>query len=331
MTLAVALTGHWMISNIPGSYEDFVKSENPEDASNYSDLQKTNKLFYFSFLPQFSNEEKLKPEELSWYQLLPHCKWNGTTNVFHQWLTKSSYSLRDSRLVREKVWEAIQWTLIVQLPALVLIFIVGVLLAEWSIRTQNKKMNSFVSKILTIFHSLPLFWLSSLLLVVFSSQGFLPILPSTMISADSNVPISYWFSNIHFIILPVVSITLPSIAVVYNLYRNSLYENKQKPLWGRAIGSGMSHQEVYKNELRPLAVIPLLGWMASAVPVLISGSIIIENIFSIPGTGRLLFQSIGYRDWPVVHGLIMVASILTMLGILLADWVQRLIDPKTKD
>ncbi|MEO6189167.1 MAG: ABC transporter permease [Saprospiraceae bacterium] len=285
-------------------------------------------IFYWSVLPRFTKEEKLDPSSLPLSGILPVFKWNGIHNVYHEWLTQTSYSLRDSKDVSAKVFEAIQWTLVIQIPALILIFILGIYLAEWSVKSKNNNAGIRVTKILTAFHSVPVFWLASLLLIFFTGQGFLHIFPSSFVSADVVSPFEFWTTKIHYIILPLIAIVLPALAVIYNLARNNILSNMEKPFWKRTMSSGLSQNEAIKQEARPLAMIPLIAWIASAIPFLISGSIIIENIFSIPGTGRLLFQSIGFRDWPVVHALFMLASFLTILGIQIAELVQLKLDPR---
>ncbi|MEP7195515.1 MAG: ABC transporter permease [Saprospiraceae bacterium] len=330
MLLFLSLIGHWIITNIPGSYNDFIQLEN--EATNSEQLQQkvisAKPLFYFGIMSEFSEEEKKNPSSIHWSKLMPNWKWNGLKNRYHEWLSGSGISMRDSKKVSDKVWDAISWTVIIQLPVLIIIFFMGLFLAEWSVRTKAQKLVEVITRILSIFHSIPIFWFANLLLIFFAGVSFLNILPSSFVHAEVNSPLEFWFGKSYYLILPIISLVLPSLAIVFNLTRISYLEHMDKLSWKRMLASGISKREGIIQEARPQAIIPLVAWFASAIPLLISGSIIIENIFSIPGTGRLLFQSIGYRDWPVVHALFMMSAIMTLLGIILAEILQMKLDPR---
>ncbi|NOT36486.1 MAG: ABC transporter permease [Saprospiraceae bacterium] len=328
----LSLIGFWIINNIPGSYEDFLKAEeyNTEESENSgSPIQLP--LFYFGIMPEFSDEEKKNPKDIHAYRYLPQFRWNGTRNQYHEWLSKSSYSLRDSKPVTKKILEASGWSIMFMLPAILLIFFLGLFLAEWSVRSQNKRAVTIVTQVLIFFHSIPAFWLASILLIFFAGVSFLNILPSSFVSSGANSPWEFWTTKLHYLILPLLSIVLPTLSVVYNLSRQKYLEQINTSSWVRMISAGLSVKEGLSKEVRPHVLILLLAWIASAIPLLIGGSIIIETIFAIPGTGRLLFQSITIRDWPVVHGLFLFSGALTILGILVSDILQRKFDPRIKN
>ncbi len=330
MLMIISLCGHWLMQQIPGSTSDLnnFESDNFSNQNEHAEVQPTIPLFYWSFIPKFSKEELSAPDKIPFSKKWPDWRWNGKQNIYHQWLFHSSISMRDSRPVYLKISEAISWTLMLQLPAVLLILFLGFWLAEWSVRTANKRLSNALTIILTAFHSIPSFWLASMLLILFSGKGFLNILPSSFISSENSKLFEFWTYKSYYLILPLIAIVLPSLSVVYNLIRNNIITNMQLPFWRRLMSIGIPVKDAIKQEIRPLSTIPILAWIASAIPLLISGSIIIENIFSIPGTGRLLLQSISYRDWPVVHGLMMTASLLTILGIQLANYIQSRVDPR---
>ncbi len=315
----------WMIEQIPGSYVDIIKAEDPNDNSLvHTTNTKEIPLFYFSILP-LKVDPLISNETQSFW---PDPRWNGLNNKYHLWMTQSQYSVRDQRPVSSKIYEAFGWTMCVQLPAIILIFGLGIYLGFWSVKTSQKKLPQYLNFFLTGLHSVPVFWIASLLLLVFCNPNFIQLFPSTFISDQEMSPINIWFRQPQYLILPLISLVLPSLAILYNMTRQGLIDQQQKPFWFRALSVGLSQQNVLKKEVLPLALIPVLGWIASALPFLIGGSIVIETIFSIPGTGRLLFQSIYYRDWTVVQALFMWGVGMTILGMLLADVCQRVYDPR---
>ncbi|MEL7121474.1 MAG: ABC transporter permease, partial [Bacteroidota bacterium] len=78
------------------------------------------------------------------------------------------------------------------------------------------------------------------------------------------------------------------------------------------------------------ALYPLITLIANMLPALIAGSVVIEQIFAIPGMGKLTIDAIFQRDWPVVYAVLMIGAFLTVLGILLADILYSLFDPRVK-
>ena len=86
---------------------------------------------------------------------------------------------------------------------------------------------------------------------------------------------------------------------------------------------------IYKHALRN-ALLPVITILGLSIPGLIGGSVIFENIFSIPGMGQLFFQSVMMRDYPVIMGILTIGAILTLLGNLLADIGYALADPRIR-
>lgn len=329
LLFVLCIIGFWIIDKIPGTYEDFLRQEEMTDQLSIEiRKEQRNPVFYFSLLPEFSQEEKNKPSEIPFIRFLPQLHWNGDQCQFHHWLTRKSYSLRDAKPVSNKIWEASMWSIVFMLPALLIIFFMGLALAEWSVKSKKTRWVNFITQLLIFFHSIPVFWLASLLIVFFAGVNFLNILPSSFVSSDATSPWEFWTTKIHYLILPLISIVLPTISVVYNLARQKYLEQMETPYWKRLIASGLSVKEGLNKEVRPHAVILLLAWIASAIPLLIGGSILIETIFGIPGTGRLLYHSITIRDWPVVHGLFLFSATLTITGVLISDLLQRRYDPR---
>lgn len=326
LLLLIALIGHWMIQNIPGSYDEMNREEENSAPENYTSQKIKMPLFYFGFIPE------RKPEELkSMNFLIPEFRWNGTGNLYHHWLVNSSASLRDGLPVGQKIWKAIQWTMALQIPAVILIFSLGLWLAFLVVRSKHHRFKKIMDIGLTALHAFPVFWFGSLLLIFFANPDFFNWFPAIPESAGGSDPFSLWIQQPAFWILPITALVLPSLAVIYNLFRKGLENAFQKRFWMRARSSGISEMDGLRHELMPHALIPVLAWIASAVPFLIGGSILIETIFSIPGSGRLMYNSIHYRDWPVVHGLFMLAAGMTLIGLLISDVCQRLMDPRLQE
>ncbi len=318
--MILSLIGFWIIDNIPGSYDNHDSQEMALSELLISTKQYRLPLFYFGFIPEISDSI------YSIQELLPHWRWNGTNNQFHQWLTQSSYSLRDGQGVSFKIVSAIKWSFVFMFPALFIILIVGLFLSEWSVKRPNSQWTKWLIRVLSFFHSIPVFWLASLLLLFFASVSFLNWFPASISGSDIGSAWELLSTKIYYLILPLLSMILPTLSIVCSLSQKKYMDIMQSASWKRMLSSGITVDQGLRTEARPHVILVLLAWIASAIPLLIGGSIIIETIFSIPGTGRLLHHSITIRDWPVVHGIFMLSATLTIFGITISDWLQRRID-----
>ncbi|MBK9270467.1 MAG: ABC transporter permease [Saprospiraceae bacterium] len=323
MTLVVlSFLGLWVIDQIPGTAEDLGIEENPELM-----VKKENQfpLFYFSVL-----KEREVGKSLDWIDFVPQFSWNAGNNQYHQILTKPSYSQKDGIPVSKKMMQALSWTFALQVPAVILIFLLSWFLAVWVIQRHSEKWTKSVIGILTLLHAVPVFWFGSLLILFFANPDFLNWFPSMYLGDASMGGFSAWMQQPSCFILPLITLVLPSLAILFLLSHGGLNAALQQRFWMRAYSFGIPFKEGLKHEIYPHALIPILGWIAAAIPFLMAGSLVVESIFSIPGVGRLMYQSVAGRDWTVAYWIFMVSAIFTLAGMLIADLIQWYLDPRTR-
>ncbi|MBK8405093.1 MAG: hypothetical protein IPL25_13725 [Saprospiraceae bacterium] len=166
--------------------------------------------------------------------LIPEFKW--------EWYSKSLPSLV-GKLFRftarrpsgwTKIWKAIQWTMALQIPAVILIFLWDCGWHFWWCVPNiivSKRSWTLVSRPL---HAFPVFWVGSLLLIFFANPDFFNWFPAIPESAGGSDPFSLWIQQPAFWILPITALVLPSLAVIYNLFRKGLENAFQKRFWMRA-------------------------------------------------------------------------------------------------
>jgi peptide/nickel transport system permease protein len=110
--------------------------------------------------------------------------------------------------------------------------------------------------------------------------------------------------------------------------RSSMLENLRQDFVQVARAKGLAeHIVIYKHVLRN-SLIPIITIMASIIPGLISGSVIIETLFSIPGIGQLSYDAVLARDYPIIMAVFTISSVLTLLSILLSDLLLSVVDPR---
>jgi ABC-type dipeptide/oligopeptide/nickel transport system permease component len=206
MLMILLLICLWMIRLIPGSYEDLLELD--EYNLRYeSNLQIEKKpLFYFSVFPVASTIPK---NQTIW----PEFTWNGLQNEFHQNMVsyfslQFGKSISDGVSVKDKFLKALPWSLMIQVPAILIILICSVFFAIRSIQYPDSKILKSIDTILIWIHSLPGFWIATLLLLLFANPVVFAWLPSGMQAVSSSNPFILWFTSPQYLILPLISLAL---------------------------------------------------------------------------------------------------------------------------
>lgn len=323
IVLFILVLGMWMIEQIPGNYADS-QTEVPPYESELRTVNKEDPLFYWTLIRGHELDKEWNP------------KWNGLRNEFHKTLCNYlqlhfGNSSIDGVPVIHKFTKAFPWSVAVQLPAILILLGLGLFFSIESTLHRDHWFIRLLDYLLMAFTSVPGFWLASLLLLFFANALFFKWFPTGMQSINHQNPFYCWWAYPSYFILPLVCLVVPSLAYLVRILRNGLKECMDSPHWIRAISTGMSLRRALFLEALPQAAIPMAAWMAGILPALFSGSILIEQIFSIPGLGRLLYMSIYARDWPVVQFLFFLSSGLTVLGFIISDVLIRFLDPRIKN
>jgi oligopeptide transport system permease protein len=133
-----------------------------------------------------------------------------------------------------------------------------------------------------------------------------------------------------FLVLPVVTLALPVIAYLAQLTRSSMQEVLQSNFMRTARAKGLSTRALlFRHALRP-SLIPVVSYLGPAVAFVITGSLVVETVFGLPGSGRYLVQGALSRDYTLVMGMIIVYGVFTLLCNLLADLLYGWLDPRVR-
>jgi oligopeptide transport system permease protein len=136
--------------------------------------------------------------------------------------------------------------------------------------------------------------------------------------------------QVSFLVLPVVTLALPVTAYIARLMRNSLQDVLRANFIRTARAKGVSSRQVFlRHALRP-ALIPVVSYLGPAVAFVITGSLVVESVFGLPGSGRFLVQGAIDRDYPLVMGMVLVYGVLTLLCNLIADLLYGWLDPRVR-
>lgn len=270
--------------------------------------------------------------------LIPQINWYGADNQFHRWFSnfiKGNWgqSKRDSKQVIDKITARLPWTLAITIPAIFLAYILSIPIGIYTAVYKDSKLDQRLSTVLLLIYSLPLFWIGTLAVMLFTTPEYgMKIFPSIWLASLSN-DTSIWSqigNNFTRLILPVICLMYGSLAFISRQLRSSMVETLQQNYIQTARAKGLSESKVIWKHAFRNALFPLITIFANVLPAAFAGSLVVEYVFNIQGMGYLLFDSIRNNDWQVVYVIIMIAAVLTIIGILLADLLYALADPRVR-
>ena len=238
------------------------------------------------------------------------------------------YSFYYREPVTELILQRLPATLLLVFSAQILALLLGVLLGVISAQKPNGITSHFVTFIALFGYSAPVFWTGILLLIGFSLQfQWFPVAGMRDVTIEGGFFVKTWDVIVH-LVLPMITLASVFLALYSRLTRATMLEQLRTDYVRTAYAKGMPHRKVVyqhalKNALSP--VITLAGLQFSAV---ISGAVLVEAVFSWPGLGTLAFTSIIARDTPTILGILFFSALVVIIGNLLTDLAQKLVDPR---
>jgi len=238
------------------------------------------------------------------------------------------YSYRQQRPVWDMIVERLPATLILTLPAFFFALSGGILLGALASRYRSSWLDSLITTASLAFYATPIFWVGLLLVLALSvNLGWLPPFGfESMGSTLTGIPRALDIAR--HALLPVVTLAGFNLAVYTRLMRASMNEIQSADFVKTAWAKGLSTRRVvWVHQLRN-AVLPVITLAGMQAGQLIGGSVIVETIFAWPGIGRLAFDALLQRDYPVLLGVFFCTAIVVVALNLLTDLIYRLIDPR---
>jgi peptide/nickel transport system permease protein len=222
------------------------------------------------------------------------------------------------------IMEAFPRTLSLAGLAFVISLVLAITAGIISAIRKNSALDHGITFLAFLGLSMPDFWLGILLIIVFAvNLHWLP--------AIGYAPLSKgfwpWFSHL---ILPAVAAGTPFSAIIARMTRSAMLEVLKSDYIKVARAKGLTEQTVIFGHALKNALIPVVTVMGIAFALLMSGAVIVENVFAIKGLGRVLIQGILNRDYPVVQGAILVVSVIFVFTNLLVDVLYTVIDPRIR-
>jgi peptide/nickel transport system permease protein len=243
------------------------------------------------------------------------------------------YSILDNRPVSSILKEALKLTLIINFFEFLLIYLIAIPLGVSLAVKKGTSYDKIVTTVNFMLYSLPGFWIATMMIIFFTNDyyaSWMNIFPTHGIGKtgpDYGV-MERVVDRAYHLALPMFCMLLGAFAFISRMMRGSMLNVLRQDFIRTAFAKGLEPRKVFWKHAFRNSLIPIITMFASFLPAMISGAVIIEYIFTIPAMGRVSYESVVSRNFPVLFTILMFAAILTMLGNLLADVLYGFVDPR---
>jgi peptide/nickel transport system permease protein len=234
------------------------------------------------------------------------------------------YSYKLNQTVASLIADRLPKTILLVGLANLLALLFAVPLGLLQARRRNSGLDYSVTGIAFIFYSMPLFWLSLLLVIAFSIdlRWFPPQAPQGSFLQVLGAPSG--------LVLPVAALTLITVALFSRYMRSSAIDSLTQDYIRTAQAKGLSDAKMLRRHVLRNSLLSTITLIGLTLPVVVSGALIVESVFNFPGMGLLFWNAAQDQDYPVLLACTVVIGVATALGSLLADLLYMLADPRIR-
>jgi peptide/nickel transport system permease protein len=240
--------------------------------------------------------------------------------IFGKWETKNNRT--------SFVWGRVWITLAYSLVSFALMYLVAIPVGI----VGGAKQFTLTDRILTVtvflLYSLPSFWIGTILIAYCTSKTGFPTTGYYGRDVKEAGGLFHWiYEIVRHGTLPIFCMTYGGVAFLSRQMRSSLLEQIRQDFVRTARAKGLSERVVILRHATRNALIPIITLFGNLLPAMIAGSVILEQLFSIPGMGQLFFNAINERDYNVIMGIEVVSALLTLFGMLVSDILYVVVNP----
>jgi len=210
-------------------------------------------------------------------------------------------------------------------------FIIGNVLGAFAAWRRNSKFDSFVSVGLSFIGTLPYMWIALMLLFLFSFKlNLLPLGGGFSETSTRQFGLAYGADIVKHAALPALSILITGPIGWIMGMRNNMVQTLREDYTRLAIAKGLKPWKVALLYSARNAILPNVTGFAMSLGGIIGGVVVVETVFNYPGMGRLFFDAIGNRDYPLMQTIFLFTTVGVLLANLLADFVVGWLDPRVR-
>lgn len=234
----------------------------------------------------------------------------------------TSYSYRIP--VSEMLADKLPITFILTIMSFIFTVILSIPLGILAGSAKSRVMDVIITAIDQITMSIPPFFIGMLACFIFGNI-FAVFVPGDFVSYKES-----WSACLAYMVLPALSIAIPRVAMTVKMLRSSILKESEQDYVRTAHSRGNHRAAILVRHVLKNALIPVITFLAVSAAEIMTGSIIIEQVFTIPGVSRLLLTSISSRDYPVVQAIVVIMAAWVVIVNFVADLLYQLVDPRIR-
>lgn len=236
-------------------------------------------------------------------------------------------SVRFGQPVTEVLGDRLPYTLVMVGSAIVLSSLLGTALGVAAAWKRGSRRDVGVLASVIFLDSTPIFWLGMLLLGIFAVQlGWFPVFGAASAGEDS----VFSLDTLQHLVLPVVTLTLGTLGGVFLIARYAMVGALNEDYIHMAEASGLSDRRILFVHAMPNSLLPVVTVIMLNIGLIFSGAVVVETVFSYPGLGRLMFEGVLARDYPLLQGIFLLLAVGVVIANLAADLLYPVLDPRIR-
>lgn len=297
---------------------------------------------------QYSGNDKLvvlekdNTESEIWYASIDSVQQNGSIEgvVFQKEISGIlTGNLGKSYIYAKPVTEVMaprfRISLLLGVTGMLLTYLVCIPLGIRKAISHGSAFDLTTSVIIFVAYSIPGWALGGVLLVLMGGGSFLDLFPLGGIHSpkeiwDQMTFVQKFIDQVHHMILPIIAWSIGSFATLTVLMKNGLLENLSQDYIRTAFSKGLSEDKVIWSHAIRNSIIPITANIGHIIGVVIAGSYFIERVFNIEGFGKMAFEAVLQRDYPITLGFLVIVVIIRLLGNIISDFSLALVDPRIR-
>ncbi|MEM9952398.1 MAG: ABC transporter permease [Chloroflexota bacterium] len=240
------------------------------------------------------------------------------------------YSYRQKQPIVDMLLARLPYTLLLTMSSLVLSAIIGIITGAVAAWWRAKLPDIVLFNSMIILDSLPSFWVGMLFISLLSVQAGLFPSQGALTPATDFSGLDYLLDILHHAALPILTLTLLSMPRVFLTMRNAMCGVLGAQFVRTARAKGIKESRILLRHMIRNALLPVVTVLALRFGFAFGGTVVIETVFSYPGLGRLIFEAVSGRDYPVMQATFLLFTIMVLVSNLLVDWLYPQLDPRVR-
>jgi len=241
------------------------------------------------------------------------------------------YSLVSQRSVKWEITQRVNITLLICAVSLLLSAFVGIAMGIWAALHHYKWQDTLIQLLSYLTMSVPAAWFCLLLMSVFVLKlRWFPAQGLKTLSLANPTPWQAFVDQLRHMVLPIIAMSVPQLGSWARFQRGAFLDAKNQDYVRTARSKGLPERKIVWKHILRNASLPTVTSIAGALPGVVTGSVLVESVFAIPGLGGALTGAASSRDYPMAMASLLITGLLTLVGILISDVLYAIVDPRIR-